>query len=153
MKIKIKIYNKIIYKMSWGTCYKTANNIYFNYPPLMNDSRNISNYEFGASLDNKLKEQANIKNNSDYRKYLQKNADSIIKNNQLSACNECCAIPYFSNKNVDLTITKPYIFDTILSEEKPFGYEESDLKNIYLSRQKLESQMHAPRFELSNKEK
>ena len=41
--------------MSWGTCYKTANNIYFNYPPLMNDSRNISNYEFGASLDNKLK--------------------------------------------------------------------------------------------------
>ena len=52
--------------MSWGTCYKSSNNIHFNFPPLMNDSRNYSSYEAGASLDNKLKNEANIKTNSDY---------------------------------------------------------------------------------------
>ena len=100
--------------MSWGTCYKSANNIYFNYPELMNDGRNKGNYEVGGSLDIKLKKEANIKNNSDYRIYLQNNADNIIKNNQLSACDECSSCPYYS-KNKNLTMTKPYIFDSILS--------------------------------------
>ena len=55
--------------MSWSTCYSGSNNIHFNFPPLMNDSRNISNYEAGASLDNKIKQQNNIQSNSDYRNY------------------------------------------------------------------------------------
>ena len=64
--------------MSWGTCYKSSNNIHFNFPPLMNDSRNYSSYEVGASLDNKLKKEANIKTNSDYRKYcIQKGSIAI----------------------------------------------------------------------------
>ena len=139
--------------MSWGTCYKGSNNIHFNFPPFMNDGRNYSNYEPGASLDNKLKKEANIKTNSDYRKYLQNNADLIIKNNQLSACDECSTCPYFSSTNVNLPITKPYIFDSIISDDQPFGYETSDLKNIYLSKQVLEAQMHAPRFRIPNEEK
>ena len=68
--------------MSWGTCYKGSNNIHFNFPPLMNDGRNFSSYEPGAEFDKALKDKANIKSNSDYRRYLQTNADSIIKNNQ-----------------------------------------------------------------------
>ena len=139
--------------MSWGTCYKGSNNIHFNFPPIMNDGRNYSNYQIGASLDNKLKENANIKTNSDYRKYLQNNADSIIKNNQLNACNECSTCPYYSSSNQNLPITKPYIFDSIVSDDQPYGYETSDLKNIYLSKQILEAQMHAPRFKIPNKEK
>ena len=139
--------------MSWGTCYKGSNNIHFNFPPLMNDGRNYSNYEAGASLDNNLKKKANIKTNSDYRKFLQKNADSIIRNNQLNACNECSN--YYNtnnNNNNNLGITKPYIFDSIISNDQPYGYENSDLKNIYLSRQVLQAQMHSPRFEIAKKE-
>ena len=139
--------------MSWGTCYKGSNNIHFNFPPLMNDGRNYSNYEAGASLDNKLKKEANIITNSDYRKYLQNNADSIIKNNQLSACDECSTCPYYSITNQNLSTTKPYIFDSIVSNDQPYGYETSDLKNIYLSKQVLEAQMHAPRFRIPNEEK
>ena len=139
--------------MSWGTCYKGSNNIHFNFPPIMNDGRNYSNYQVGASLDNKLKKNANIKTNSDYRKYLQNNADSIIKNNQLNACNECSTCPYYSSSNQNLPITKPYIFDSIVSDDQPYGYETSDLKNIYLSKQILEAQMHAHRFKIQNKEK
>ena len=139
--------------MSWSTCYKGSNNIHFNFPPLMHDGRNYSNYEAGASLDNKLKEKANIKTNSDYRNYLQTNADLIIKNNQLSACGECSTCPYFSGPIQNLPTTKPYIFNSILSNDQPFGYETSDLKNIYLSKQVLEAQMHAPRFTIPNQEK
>jgi hypothetical protein len=139
--------------MTWGTCYKGSNNIHFNFPPLMNDGRNYSNYEAGASLDNKLKQEANIKTNSDYRKYLQNNADLIIKNNQLSACDDCCTSPYYSLTTQNLPTTKPYIFDSIVSDVQPYGYETSDLKNIYLSKQVLEAQMHAPRFRIPNEEK
>ena len=139
--------------MTWGTCYKGSNNIHFNYPPLMNDGRNYSNYEAGAALDNKLKKNANIKTNSDYRKYLQSNADLIIKNNQLNACDECSVCPYYSNSNQNLSNTKPYIFDSIISNDQPFGYETSDLKNIYLSKQVLDAQIHNPRFVIPNKEK
>ena len=138
--------------MTWGTCYKGSNNIHFNYPPLMNDGRNYSNYEAGASLDNKLKKNANIENNSDYRKYLQTNADLIIKNNQLTACHECSVCPYYLNSNKNLSNTQPYIFDSIVSNDQPFGYESSDLKNIYLSQQVLNAEIHAPRFIISKKE-
>tara|TARA_B110000444_G_C18817620_1_gene585965 strand:+ start:161 stop:583 length:423 start_codon:yes stop_codon:yes gene_type:complete len=138
--------------MSWGTSYNGSDNIHFNFPPIMDDGRNFSNYESGAGLDNKLKETANIRNNSDYRKYLQINADSIIKNNQLTACNECCATPFYSNKTNNMTTTKPYIFDSILSDNQPYGYESSDLKNIFISRQMLNAQLHAPRFKIPTNE-
>lgn len=139
--------------MTWGTCYKGSNNIHFNFPPLMNDGRNYSNYEAGSTFDNKLKKKENIKTNSDYRKYLQNNADSIIKNNQLSALNECSGYYYNSNIKQNLPISKPYIFDSIISDDQPFGYETSDLKNIYLSKQKLEAEKHAPRFQIPNEGK
>jgi len=132
--------------MSWGTCYSGSNNIHFNFPPLMNDSRNYSDYKPGNVMDKMIKKKENILTNSKYREYLQKNADMIIKNNQLNACDECASCPYKNNLNIN--INKPYIFDSILSNDQPYGYENSDLKNIYLSRQQLESQMYAPRFEI-----
>jgi hypothetical protein len=120
----------------------------FNFAPIIHDGKNYSNYEPGASLDNKLKETANITNNSEYRKYLQTNADSIIKNNQLTACEDCCTTPFFSNNTDEMTTTKPYIFDSILSHNQPYGYETSDLKNEFISRQMLQAQLHTPRFKL-----
>ena len=131
--------------MSWGTCYSGSNNIHFNYPPLMNDSRLFSNYYSSALNDSVFKNNKNIKNNSDYRKYLQVNADTIIKNNQYISCIECgttsnnTSEPLVSNKT-------PYIFNSILSRDQPYGYETSDLKNVYLSRQQLDAQKHVSKY-------
>lgn len=133
--------------MSWATCYNGSNNIHFNFPAIMNDGRNYSSYQPGASLDEEIKKKENILTNSDYRQYLQKNANEIIKTNQLNACNECSSCPYISN-STNMNMNKPYIYNSILSNDQPYGYESSDLKNIYLSRQQLESKMYAPRFEL-----
>ena len=131
--------------MSWGTCYSGSNNIHFNFPPLMNDSRLFSNYYSSALNDSVFQNNKNIKNNSDYRKYLQVNADTIIKNNQYISCIECgttsnnTSEPLVSNKT-------PYIFNSILSRDQPYGYETSDLKNIYLSKQQLDAQKHVSKY-------
>jgi hypothetical protein len=131
--------------MSWGTCYSGPNNIHFNFPPLMNDSRLFSNYYSSALNDSVFQNNKNIKNNSDYRKYLQVNADTIIKNNQYISCIECgttsnnTSEPLVSNKT-------PYIFNSILSRDQPYGYETSDLKNIYLSKQQLDAQKHVSKY-------
>jgi hypothetical protein len=134
--------------MSWGTCYKGSNNIHFNFPPLMMDGRNFSSYEMAPAQDTILKERANIKTNSDYRRYLQTNADSIIKNNQLGACDECGVCPYY-NSSDNQTSSTPYIFNSSVSNDQPHGYESSDLKNIYLSAQQLNTQKHIPRFQIN----
>jgi hypothetical protein len=131
--------------MSWGTCYSGSNNIHFNFPPLMEDSRLFSNYYSSVLNDSVFQNNKNIKNNSDYRKYLQVNADTIIKNNQYVSILECGTnINY--NSAVSDSIQTPYIFNSILSRDQPYGYETSDLKNVYLSRQQLDAQKHVSKY-------
>ena len=145
--------------MSWATCYKGSNNIHFHFPPLMSDSRNFSSYIPGTVIDTKIKEISNIKTNHQYRLFLQANADTLIQGNQLSACDQCSSYSHTLNnkKNTNNTnntntvkSNSPYIFNTILSNDQPFGYESSDLKNLYLSRQQINATKYAPRLELQN---
>tara|TARA_Y100000768_G_scaffold386913_1_gene376524 strand:- start:3143 stop:3559 length:417 start_codon:yes stop_codon:yes gene_type:complete len=136
--------------MSWGTCYKGSNNIHFDFPPLMSDGRNFSNYEASNLSDKKIKENINIKNNFQYRQYLQNNADSIIKKNQENACYECSTCNYLNDTNTNIdTHSTPYVFNSTLSKDQPFGYQDSDLKNLYLSKQELNSVLNNPRIEIN----
>ena len=128
--------------MSWATCYSGSNNIHFNYPPIMSDGRNYSQWQPTAQINNEMKSQANINSNFKYREYLTKNADSIIKYNQLQACNECGTCYYTNNKQV--SNNNPYLFKSCSDQSTPYGYESSDLKNIYLSREMLQSKKFAP---------
>ena len=68
--------------MSWGTCYSGSNNIHFDYPPIMMDGRNFADWQPGAVINERIRQDAHIKSNADYRKYLTNNADNIIKYNQ-----------------------------------------------------------------------
>ena len=43
-----------------------------------------------------------------------------------------------------VTITKKYLFKSLSDSSVPHGYESSDLKNMYLSRQALNSRLKAP---------
>lgn len=128
--------------------YNKSNNIHFNYPALMEDGRNFGSYIPGIEIDNRLQKNNNIKNNSDYRKYLQENAVKLMKTNFMNACD-------YSNVFYRITETnkyngsKPYIFGNIFSRDQPYGYENSDLKELYLSRQELDGKIHAPRFDLN----
>jgi len=129
--------------MSWGTCYGASNNIHFDFPPLMSDGRNFATWIPACKINEDIQKKSNITTNYEYRQYLTKNADKIIKQNQLSACNECCAC-WEQYKKVPYTPTSQYLYQSCTNGGQPYGYENSDLKNLYLSRFALESQKKGP---------
>tara|TARA_X000000950_G_C13615156_1_gene537002 strand:+ start:53 stop:427 length:375 start_codon:yes stop_codon:yes gene_type:complete len=120
-------------------CNSGNNNQYLNYPPIMNDSRYITDFNSSIVNDNRIKSDNKIQNNTEYRHYLQKNADTIIKNNQNNACNNCNVCYY----NHDVS-EKKYI----LKNESLIKNDVSDLKTIYLSKFDLNSQIYTPTIEL-----
>ncbi len=127
--------------MSWGTCYSGSNNIHFDFPPLMSDGRNFASWQPGAEINSAIRKENKITSNWQYRSYLVNNADEIIKLNQQEACNNCgcCNIPK-SQK----TSNRPFIYQSCVQNSMPFGYENSDLKNVYLTSQQLQCRMTAP---------
>jgi hypothetical protein len=144
--------------MSWGTCHSGSNNIHFDFPPIMTDGRNYANWEPGGALNANIRKKENITTNWQYRKYLTENGNQIIRRNMLEACNQCCACParYDSAQSHSATAarntttpdtttkTTPFLYKSCMESTQPFGYETSDLKDIYLSKYQLESRMVTP---------
>jgi hypothetical protein len=129
--------------MSWGTCYSGSNNIHFDFPPIMADGRNFANWQPGAVINEKIRENAGITSNWQYRKFLVENAETIIKNNQVAACDECCSIPVMRQIGGQQQ-NSPYLYHSCSDNSQPFGYENSDLKNLYISGYQLQSRMVTP---------
>ena len=76
--------------------------------------------------------------------YLTKNADAIIKYNQLSACGECAANTIQYGTGHPVSNNSPYLYKSTLDQTKKFGYEDSDMKNLYLTDMSLQSRMVTP---------
>ena len=130
--------------MSWGTCYKGSNNIHAGFPALMSDGVWATNWEPACSINNALQKRMGITSNYNYRQFLIKNADAVIKGNQMSACDNCCACwENFEAPNTN-TNTSKYIYKSCTDKTVPYGYEGSDLKNIYLSSVALQGRLKAP---------
>ena len=129
--------------MSWGTCYTGSNNIHFNFPPIMADGRNFASWQPGAIVNEKIRQESGIKTNWMYRKYLIENADQIIKYNQLGACEQSSGgvVNYGGEEKLN---GSPFLYNSYLENSQPFGYENSDLKSSYLTRQQLQERMVTP---------
>jgi hypothetical protein len=139
--------------MSWGTCYSDlrsgTNNIHADFPPIMADGRNYANWQPGAAISENIRKNANITTNWQYRKYLTHNADHIVKFNQLEACDESCGNAATFTSAVPTGETRtPYIYKSTSDNSQigKFGYENSNLKNLYLSEIQLQSRMVTPVF-------
>ena len=132
--------------MSWGTCYSGSNNIHFDFPPIMKDGRNYANWQPGGALNEEIRKDNKIHSNWAYRKFLTQNADTIIRTNQAFACDDCCSCParYPSVAQPTTNNNTPFLYKSCLDNSQPFGYENSDLKNLYLSDVQLESRMVTP---------
>lgn len=128
--------------MSWGTCYSGSNNIHPNYPALMSDGKMFTLYNPACDLNKKLKQKNGMKNNYEYRQFLIKNGVSLMNQNNIASCNECseCVLQNTSN---DKSYGK-YLFTSVRDNSKPYGYQNSNLKNLYLERQSLNSQFVSP---------
>ena len=128
--------------MSWATCYNDCNNICESYPPLVEDGRLYTNYNTASELNKRLKQSNNIQDNNSYRAFLTQNAKNIIEQNRREACNQVGICKYGSNLRV--SNNGKYLYKSCQDKTQPFGYETSDLKNMYLTRQDLQSRMSAP---------
>ena len=119
--------------MSWGTCYSGSNNIYFDFPPIMSDGRNFSTFVPSSIVNDKIRKNNNLDSNFKYRRFLTKNATNLIKTNQVVACDECgpCL------NGIDPKFTNKYLYKSLQDKNIPYGYEKSNLKSIYLSRNEL----------------
>ena len=129
--------------MTWGTCYSGSNNIHFDFPPIMSDGRNFATWQPGAIVNEEIKVRENIKTNWQYRQYLTNNADSIIKYNQLAACDQCCSCPakYGDGKEIS---NSPFLYKSCTESTQPYGYENSNLKNLYLDEYQLQCRLITP---------
>jgi len=139
----IKTFLNLIYIMSWGTCYSGSNNIHFNFPPIMEDGRNFATWVPACNINDRLQVRSGYVTNYAYRQYLITHADQLIKTNRLVACDDCGpCLGQFNHEPVGNT--NKHIYSSFEDREKPFGYETSNLKNLYLSSSALNARQDAP---------
>lgn len=125
-----------------------SNNLYPGFPPLMADGRNlIASYQPEAILNNTLKDQNGITSNWEYRKYLIENSEEVLRSNFREACND---VGYFERflpderGNTNPIKTTPYQYSSYLDNTNPVGYANSDLKDLYISREQLNVRKFSP---------
>lgn len=130
-------------KLGYGT-----NPVYPEFPPMMTDSRSlIASYQPEAILNSNLIKQNGITSNWQYRKFLTDNSTSIAQQNFREACND---VGYFERflpgerGNQDPITQVPFKYSSYMDTAKPEGYVNSDLKDMYLSREQLNARKTSP---------
>jgi hypothetical protein len=116
---------------------------------MMTDGRSlIASYQPEAVLNNSLIKSQGIKSNWEYRKYLTHNSQSIMQQNFREACNDVGYFERFmaqgSNNAEKMGKNAPYMYSSYLDSSTPQGYSNSDLKDLYLSREQLNSRKVSP---------
>ena len=122
-----------------------ANNRYPGFPPLMNDGRSIiAGNRSETLLHNSIVKQSGEINNAKYRQYMISNAKSIMENDFRNASNDVGYYERFVDQISAKAVGAPYLYSSVVDNNQPQGYAESDLKAIYLSREQLEARRVAP---------
>lgn len=110
----------------------------------MEDGRLFTNYLTNSNLENKIIQNNNLKSNEDYRKFLMNNASRIMEINKLEHQNQ--TYKYTPNNDPNHLFMKlkrnnniPHLYDSINDVQHVYGYETSQAKESYLSRQQLNS--------------
>ena len=136
-----------------------TNNRYDGFPPLMNDGRSIiAGARSETLLHNSILKQMNSNldskssiNNAQYREYMTKNARQIMEADFRNASNDVGYYERFADQiradNGEKSVSgTPYLYSGVSDTAKPFGYSESDLKSIYLSREELDARRMTAAF-------
>tara|TARA_A100001015_G_scaffold217938_1_gene244919 strand:+ start:1730 stop:2227 length:498 start_codon:yes stop_codon:yes gene_type:complete len=130
--------NQILPRSTLG--YAT-NNIYHNMPPRMDDSRSlVAAYQPEAVLNESLLNKSGVKSNWEYRKYLTEHSQEIAKDNFREAAND---VGYFERFTPNERGYQSQTHGTPITganykESSTILNENSDLKNLYLTREELQ---------------
>jgi hypothetical protein len=130
--------------MSWGTCYSGSNNIHFNYPPIMADGRNYATWQPEAVVNKRIQQQENIKTSWEYRQYLTHNGIEIMKYNTSEACYDM-GLPSHIQTGKTPSSNVPLLYKSTYDTSRTgYGYNNSDLKSPYLTREQLQARLISP---------
>jgi len=137
----------------WENCYSASNNYNFNSPAKMADGRLWSQWQPDAVVNKRIQKQEGIKNNWQYRQYLQHNGLKIIEYNNSEACYDLGLDPHVQTGTTPSS-NVPYSFKSSFDTSAPgFGYCNSDLKNPYISREQLNARLISPSINPANFQK
>ena len=127
-----------------------TNNRFPDFPPIMSDGRSvISSWQPEAVVNDRIIQDNNIKSNWQYRKFLKQHANEIMDYNLKEVCNDT---GYFIQTENDINLVDkdkssnhPYVYKSVDDNTKVLGQEQnSDLKELYLSRERLDARKIAP---------
>lgn len=126
------------------SAYSGFNNKYNNMPPMMSDGRSYASWQPEAVINDSIRKQEGIQTNWQYRQFLQNNAANIMKFNYLDAVNASGNNPN-TYVNTQPSSNVPFVFTSTHDQSKPtYGYNNSDLKQFYLTREQLNARMISP---------
>ena len=118
-----------------------SNNRYPDFPPLMQDGRSvISSWQPESVINDRIIQYNNIKSNWQYRRFLTDHSKELIEKNLKEAENDTG----FTVITSDYIAGTPYIYKSLEDDRPVFGVDVSDLKEVYLTREQLESRKIAP---------
>ena len=81
--------------------------------------------------------------NWQYRQYIQKNANEIMKYNTMQSINASGNNPY-TLLNTNPTQNTPYLYNSLHSVENSIFYRNSDLKQNYITKEQMKARMISP---------
>jgi hypothetical protein len=101
-------------------------------------------YQPQSFINNNIHKDANINSNWSYRRYIQKNANDIMKHNTMCAINASGNNPYvLINNQIGPNI--PYLYTNSFDSYKSnYDTNNSDLKQNYLNQQQIKARMVSP---------
>jgi hypothetical protein len=123
--------------------YQT-HNLYRDIPPMMNDGRVlVASWQPEAVVNNNLLQSTGITSNWQYRQYLTSNANKIMAQNVAETMND---IGYYARyaQSPSAPYRPPYTYKSYLDNTEVFGYENSDLKELYISKEELNARKFSP---------
>jgi len=123
--------------------YQT-HNLYKDYPPIMQDGRVIvASWQPEAIVNNNLVKMAGVSSNWRYRRYLTHNANGIRSQNTAETMNDIGYVERYA-QSPQAPYTPHYKYKSYLDNATPTGYEESDLKSLYFSKEELNARKVSP---------
>lgn len=131
-------------KTGKSTLGYNANNLYAGFPPKMADARSlVAAWQPEAVINHNLVESVGVQSNWQYRKYLTKNAEEIMHYNRSEAYNDIGYYKRFTEAPIQ-DAKGPHLYSSLMDTTEVRGVDNSDLKQLYLTREQLESRKVSP---------
>lgn len=102
-----------------------------------------SSWQPEAQTNKQILNDSGINSNWKYRQYMQKNAKNIMKTNSMQAMQDSGNNSYVDTLNTK-TINSPLLYKSIHDNSEPRFGRNSDLKNDFISKQKINAKMTSP---------